>query len=169
MQKLWCTGFKEFQDLVKINRWSENVPNTIAIISINNRIPTDGETHLCNGDNVLNLDFDDIDPTSIGLPDTTEEYSFTDDGYLKVFFFTDSMAKEAIDFIERHKEKNFFIHCSAGISRSQAFVKYIKNVYFDIDWETNPGNPCLHANGFVYQKLMHAYRCREENFDLFKR
>jgi predicted protein tyrosine phosphatase len=167
MQKLWCTGFKGFQDLVKINNWTENVPNTIAIISINSRIPTDGETHLCNGDNVLNLDFDDIDPTSIGLPDTTEEYSFTDGK--KVYFFTAAMAKETIDFIEKHKEKNFFIHCSAGLSRSQAFVKYIKNVYFDNDWETNPGNPCLYANGFVYQKLMHAYRCREENFNLFDR
>ena len=76
-----------------------------AIISINSRIPTDGETHLCNGDNVLNLDFDDIDPTSIGLPETTEEYSFTDDGYLKVFFFTDSMAKKAIDFIENRSKR----------------------------------------------------------------
>ena len=115
------------------------------------------------------LDFDDIDPTSIGLSDTTEEYSFTDDGYLKVFFFTDSMAKQTIDFIEKNKDKDFYIHCSAGLSRSQAFVKYIKNVYFDNDWETNPGNPCRYANGFVYQKLMHAYRCREENFNLFDR
>lgn len=166
MQKLWCTGFKGFQDLVKINSWSENVPNTIAIISINSRIPTDGETHLCNGDNVLNLDFDDIDPVSIGLNEDATEYSFTDK---KVYFFTSAMAKEAIDFIEKHKEKSFYIHCSAGISRSQAFVKYIKNIYFDNDWETNPGNPCIHANGFVFQKLMHAYRSREENFDLFKR
>ena len=166
MQKLWCTGFKGFQDLVKINNWTENVPNTIAIISINSRIPTDGETHLCNGDNVLNLDFDDIDPVSIGLNEDATEYSFTDK---KVYFFTSAMAKEAIDFIEKHKDKNFFIHCSAGISRSQAFVKYIKNIYFDNVWETNPGNPCIHANGFVFQKLMHAYRSREENFDLFKR
>lgn len=169
MQKLWCTGFKGFQEIVKANNWSNNVPESIAIISINSRIPTDGESHLCSGDNVLNLEFDDIDPASIGLSDDTEEYTFTNDGYLKVYFFTNTMAKQAIDFIEKHKEKNFFIHCSAGMSRSQAFVKYIKNVYFDIDWETNPGNPCIHANGFVFQKLMHAYRCREENFELFDR
>lgn len=169
MQKLWCTSFKDFQNLVNINDWSKKVPDTIAIISINSKVPTDNECHLCSGDNVLNLDFDDIDPTSIGLPETTEEYSFTNDGYLKVFFFTDSMAKKTIDFIEKNKDKDFYIHCSAGLSRSQAFIKYIKNVYFDNDWETNPGNPCLYANGFVYQKLMHAYRCREENFNLFDR
>lgn len=169
MQKLWCTGFKGFQEIVKANNWSNNVPESIAIISINSRIPTDGESHLCSGDNVLNLEFDDIDPASIGLSDDAEEYTFTNDGYLKVYFFTNTMAKQAIDFIEKHKEKNFFIHCSAGMSRSQAFVKYIKNVYFDIDWETNPGNPCIHANGFVFQKLMQAYRSREKNFELFDR
>ena len=70
------------------------------------------------------------------------------------------MAEKCVKFIEENKDKHFFIHCSAGISRSQAFVKYIKNVYYENDFYTNPDNPCLHPNGFVFQKLMHAYRTR---------
>jgi hypothetical protein len=33
-------------------------------------------------------------------------------------------------------------------------------IYDFMDWETNPNNPCLHPNGFVFQKLMQAYRSR---------
>ena len=68
------------------------------------------------------------------------------------------MSDECVRFIERNKNKNFYIHCSAGISRSQAFVKYIKNVYNDINWITNPNNPCEFPNGFVYNQLMKSYR-----------
>ena len=172
MQKLWCLSLKDFRTLSTQNKWDETVPDNIAIISINNGKDTllEGECHLCKGDNVLNLDFDDAEPSTFGLDDSAESHNAKcDDIEFKIEFFTDKQAVEAIKFIEKHIDKDFFIHCSAGVSRSQAFVKYIKNVYFDIDWETNPGNPCLHANGFVYQKLMHTYRCRENNFDIFYR
>lgn len=171
--KLWCVGFNEFEKLAKRNGWYLEVPSNIAIISINNGkdAGTDTEYHICEDDvNVLNLNFDDVDPMALGLSDDTETYTY-ENGYAKgtfttIEFFTNDMAKRAVKFIEDVIENNkldgvdFYIHCSAGISRSQAFVKYIKNVYYFLDWETNPNNPCLHPNGFVFQKLMQAYRSR---------
>lgn len=167
--KLWCVGFNEFEKLAKHNGWHLGVPSNVAIISINNGTYFDGEYHVCkDAGNVLNLNFDDADPIGYGLDEDTEFYSYNAPGTKNVTigFFTNDMSKRAVKFIEDVIENNklngvdFYIHCSAGVSRSQAFVKYIKNVYYFLDWETNPNNPCLHPNGFVFQKLMQAYRSR---------
>jgi hypothetical protein len=172
--KLWCVGFNEFEHIAKRNGWCVEVPSNIAIISINNGkdAGTDDEYHVCENDyNVLNLNFDDIDPIALGLSDDTETYKYENKyapgTFTTIEFFTTDMAKRAVKFIDDIIENNkldgvdFYIHCSAGVSRSQAFVKFIKNVYYEYDWETNPNNPCVHPNGFVFQKLMRAYRSRE--------
>ena len=167
--KLWCVGFIEFEYIAKKNKWDVEVPSNVAVISINNGTYFEGEYHVCkDAVNVLNLNFDDADPVGYGLPEDIEFYSYNAPGKkpITLGFFTNQMAERAVKFIENVIENNkldgvdFYIHCSAGISRSQAFVKYIKNVYDFIDWETNPNNPCLHPNGFVFQKLMQAYRSR---------
>lgn len=171
--KLWCTSFLDFKRIAYKNEWDKKVPGNVAIISINNGkgAGTDEEYHICkDAENVLNLNFDDIDPMALGLSDDTETYTYENEyakgTFTTIDFFTNDMAKRTVKFIEDVIENNkldgvdFYIHCSAGISRSQAFVKYIKNVYYFMDWETNPNNPCLHPNGFVFQKLMQAYRSR---------
>ena len=163
MKKLWCVSFIEFEQIAKSNNWDKQVPDNIAIISINNGSDagSDEEYHVCQGNNVLNLNFDDVDPIAIGCNENDESYVYKkyNGEEIIIEFFTNDMAKKSVEFIETNINKNFFIHCSAGISRSQAFVKYINNVYYNDEWETNPNNKCLHPNGFVYQKLMQAYRC----------
>lgn len=168
--KLWCTNFIQFKRIAYKNEWDEVVPDDIAIISINNSksVGSIEEYHICkNADNVLNLDFDDIDPEPLGLSNDIENYTYKYQDGTEVILqlFTDAMAKKAVDFIEKNKNKNFYIHCSAGVSRSQAFVRYIQNVYCDKDWETNPDNPCEFPNGFVYSKLMQTYRNEEIYFN----
>lgn len=163
MQLLWCTSFIEFEKIATRNNWIEKVPNDIAIISINNGkdVYTDkNEKHICNGDNVLNLDFDDIDTMAFNLPEDTETYKYiTNNGKeITIEFFTEEQAKKAVNFIEKYKNKNFYIHCSAGISRSQAFVQFIEYVLNEQEWKKNPDNPCLFPNIFVYNKLMKAWR-----------
>ena len=54
--------------------------------------------------------------------------------------------------------KFLFSVCGAGKSRSQAFVKYIKEQYPDIEWETNPDNPCLYPNVYVSNMLKRSAR-----------
>jgi hypothetical protein len=161
-----CVSFNEFKQIAYTNEWENSVHDNIAIISINNskHCSAPGEYHICrDAYNVLNLNFDDVDPVAYGLSDNAISYTYEDvnnsNEYITVDFFNSKMAERVVDFIERNKEKNFVIHCSAGISRSQAFVKYIINVYSnEYDWETNPNNPCIHPNGFVYSKLMEVYR-----------
>jgi protein tyrosine phosphatase len=161
---LWCTSFIGFKRLAYKNEWDIAVPKDIAIISINNGkdAGTVEEYHVCkDAANVLNLNFDDIDPNHLDLDDNTETYTYIqkhNGEETTIEFFTMDMAKKTVEFIENNKGKSFYIHCSAGVSRSQAFVKYIKNTYPEIDWETNPENPCIHPNGFVYQKLKQAWR-----------
>lgn len=169
MQKLWCTGFNGFKAIVEKNNWQVAVPETAAIISINNGKDAGAieECHLCTGENVLNLNFDDIDPTALGLSEDATEYTYhTKDGRpITVEFFTREQAEAAVNFIEKYKSRDFYIHCSAGVSRSQAFIRFIQTVYYEVDWELNPDNPCNHPNGFVYQKLLQVWR---KNVDFSK-
>ena len=167
MKKLWCLSFLDFKELALKNGWDEKVPNDIAIISINNgeyTCPAD-EYHICkDAENVLNLNFDDADPVSIGLNENTDVYTFNSYGEeITLEFFTNEMADKAIKFIDKNKDKNFFIHCSAGISRSQAFIRFIGNTYYDVDWKLNPNNPCICPNGYVYQQLTKKYREYDTN------
>lgn len=166
-QKLWCESFLGFKYIAYKMEWDEVVPNDIAIISINNSENCDviDEYHICkDAPNVLNLNFDDIDPIALGLPENSVSYTYENlyelGTYTTVNFFTREMANKCVKFIEENKDKHFFIHCSAGISRSQAFVKYINNIYYENEFYTNPNNPCMHPNGYVFQKLMQAYRER---------
>ena len=162
-QKLWCTGFNDFKKLVEINNWKSCLPEDIAVISIINGedcgIPE--EYHLLNKSNqVLNLEFDDVSPEAFGLSDDSECTRYDKDTVLK--FFTNFQAREVIDFVESNINRNFFIHCSAGVSRSQAVTKFILLNYSDRDWKLNPNNPIRFPNGFVYQKLCTVKREKDE-------
>lgn len=172
MQKLWCVSFNEFKNIAFENKWNEQVPNNIAIISINNsaNLICDDECHICNGENVLNLNFDDADPMVFGLEECEEidKYTYKSkiDGltYVTLQFFNEEMAKQSIEFIENNIDKDFYIHCSAGVSRSQAFVRFIQNTYFEKTFETNPNNPCRFPNGYVLSKLNEIYRKQNNIF-----
>ena len=165
MKKLWCTNFLSFKRIALENEWNKNVPNDVAIISINNSLENgfEDEYHVCNdAENVLNLNFDDVDPTHLDLDDDIETFTYkrNNNTITSIHFFTKEMANKSVDFIEKNKDKNFFIHCSAGISRSQAFVLFIQNTYFDNKFELNPTNPCISPNGHVYSKLCEAHRIK---------
>lgn len=157
-QLLYCVDFLTFKTIAYTNEWDKKIPDNIAIISITDVIKT-RHYHICkDSNNVLNLDFDDADPQGYGLDDNAKTYS---NDLNIIHFFTSEMANKVIKFIENNKDKHFIIHCGAGKSRSQAFVKYIKHIYYDIDFYTNPDNPCIYPNGYVFSQLMNAYR---ENF-----
>ena len=159
MQKLYCFSRKNFNLYMDECKWDDNtLPENAAVISICCTEPVkqnfvheryDGlnDVHRFNDKtNVLNLDFDDIN----------EEVRVCD-GF-NAINITKEQADRAVDFIESNKDKDFYIHCNAGKSRSQAFIKYIKEQYPDIDWETNPNNPCLYPNVYVSNMLKRSAR-----------
>ena len=98
--------------------------------------------------NVLNLEFDDV----------------TEDLIWKGHLFkamSEEQAEESINFMELNKNKNIFIHCKAGISRSGAFSMvffdfYNKdNIYPKSDFEYF--NRHIRPNNHVLTLLKRAY------------
>jgi len=69
-----------------------------------------------NHANVLNIEFYDID----------NEVEINGKKYLP---FNAEQAKRVIDFIEVNQNKNYIIHCHAGISRSGAVAQFITDFY----------------------------------------
>ena len=92
-----------------------------------------------NHDNVLNVEFDDVDQDIIF------------NGH-KAYALTDSQAKEIVEFIEHNLGKDIFIHCRAGVSRSAALLNYIIRAY-NGDYETDQYHDYSKINKDVVAKL----------------
>lgn len=109
MADIYINSQRQFDRIMSDMGWNDStidLINDTAIISICN---TDGSMvhwFKYNHDNVLNIDFDDVEHD---IPD------------LGVFAITPEQAKTIVDFFEKHiNARNFIVHCEAGISRSAA-------------------------------------------------
>jgi predicted protein tyrosine phosphatase len=98
-----------------------------------------------NRENVLILFFDDI-ITDLRMEEDDEDYVYP-------VLFNDEHVKDILEFINKNGNKNYIIHCSAGISRSGAVGTYINN-YFNLDkTEFYKTNPQIQPNPYVLNKL----------------
>jgi len=96
--------------------------------------------------NVLNLEFDDIE----------EDLIFSNGVVYKTI--TTEQADKIIGFIDKNNNKDFLIHCYAGISRSGAVALFLNDFYdwidketFQLDYENR-----IHPNQKVYHELKMA-------------
>jgi len=108
-----------------IEQWTE-----LAIISIGNSFEDElADDIYANGPsshwfkfthaNVLNLDFDDI-----AAPEGWKELSKCG----QYILFDENMAHQIADFVEANKNATvWLVHCSAGVSRSGAVSKWLKD------------------------------------------
>lgn len=158
-QKLYCYGLNGFTRAMQMNGWTDGtLPDNVAIISIccTDTIDDNTEYHYFKtSGNVLNIEFDDLDKDVLYRlgPEAVEQYEHR--------CMTDEQAKQMVEFILRNKDKNFYVHCSAGVSRSQAVIKFIHlNLSEDKNqFELNPNNSDYSfANGYVYSLLTKYYR-----------
>lgn len=157
MQKLYCFSRNDFNEYCERRGWdSENYPPDAAFISICNT-PGGSDfmfieeiTHYFKTETpeIINLYFDDItEPTAIW------------NGKVSLTGISQEQADRLCEFIERNQDKDFYIHCEAGLSRSQGVVRYILDVYGeDHDFETLRTNPCRTPNLYVTALLKRAYR-----------
>lgn len=104
----------------------------------------------CTEDNVLNLEFDDVNE---------EEVKWNN---IILKGISDRQAELIVKFIEKHKGKNFYISCRAGKSRSQAVARYILDMYgeeygYNEEESCRKDNPCKTPNINVLTKLKRAY------------
>ena len=135
------------KDFPMICNLTKNCTN-IAYISIEStekcakfcKFSHDNTHYLENSENVLNIEFDDVEEDNEVAKSITEE-----------------QAKTIVDFIYKHiKLRNhFIIHCRAGQSRSQAVYKFIRDIAGDIyePVSININNPCLTPNNKVLTML----------------
>ena len=158
--KLWCNGFQGFKKILETNNWNDsNLPDNVAFISIccTETENSSYETHLLsdNHDNVINLDFDDINGYTL-------KDQFPGDDYVKdnpARGLNDEQGLQLVKFIENNIGKDIYVHCSAGVSRSQGIVKFILEYYNDYykESDTNPDNPCKMPNQHVFDVLRKFY------------
>lgn len=108
-------------ELTKRGLTDENVETfkNDAFIDIIGKGVEDGLSHFFkeNHENVLNLEFDDIDKE-------VERYGTTD----VLYGMSKEQAKETYDFIMKNKDKSFTICCAAGMSRSQGVGNFINQI-----------------------------------------
>lgn len=164
--KVWCESFEGFKSLMNKNNWNnETLPDDVAIISICEPNAKD-EYHIFKSkDNVINLDFYDITDYNLlyayGDDITESEVKYAN----SIKGLTDKQANELFNFIEHNIGKDFYIHCSAGVSRSQGVVRFILDCYSDIYNEINSNNPCEFPNIHVVSLLKKRFRKKYYNTD----
>jgi len=174
---VFCYSHEGFNDYMRMNEWYDEPGKdtaTISICSPNDEDPIHWfpDEPMCGN---INIDFDDIDPSMNWKDDAYDrlldeyikydhdvddsEYKFksptAQTGYVTAMTYKD--AQKIVFFIDmqiRSGIKYFIIHCSAGISRSQAIVKYIQDTYSDkYKIITRDNNPCLTPNYHVVRML----------------
>jgi Predicted protein tyrosine phosphatase len=171
MQKLYCYSANEFKQTMDGNKWTNRtLPSSVACIEIcatpdvrdyyGQLFSITDKPWFLNRkslgpvpENVLKLNFDDITESVRPIGEDKFAYGMNVD-----------QAKQIVEFIDKNIDKDFYIHCHAGKSRSQAIVRYILDFYPDHDWETRPENPCMVGlvNGRVYS-LLRMVKCGYES------
>ena len=165
MKKLYCFSRKSANSFYRdIMNWqtNEDIPKSAAIISIagtpdcQEKYLHDKEDHwFSESSNVLNLNFDDI---------SDDEFTYKG---ITFYGLTNKDANRSIKFIIENIDKDFYINCRAGKSRSQAFVRFIWDIFKERENEFNPDNlpETATPNPGVLQKLKHNYFC--EYWDIY--
>jgi len=94
--------------------------------------------------NVLNIAFDDIGPKL-----KEENLTFT--------LFDETHAVQILDFWKKNRGKTWYIHCTAGKSRSGACGDFIRQIE-GYDLETfQRDNPIVDPNGHILRILSEVY------------
>lgn len=90
------------------------------------------------------------------MDDKNQHRLFTRDKDYPWVMFDEEMAGPIRFFIETHKSCDFAIHCLAGVSRSVAIGKYIRDVHRgELTLHSAEDDSC--ANGLVYRTLMRPH------------
>lgn len=64
---------------------------------------------------------------------------------------TESQIKTIFQFLEKHSDKNIFVNCAAGVSRSGAIARFMHDFYqYNWKFDRERANP----NPYIYQKLL---------------
>ena len=193
-----CYDLLDFQARMKVLSDSiSNPPEHSAVISICPKGYVFGETHyFVDGPYVLNMDFDDGGPTEYwknGEDHYDElfdywmefgEFSRHPEAFdfqskekadVRLHFMDYNDAYRCVEFIDRVIADDniniIYVHCTAGVSRSQGVVRYILDQYDRNGYKilTRKENPCLTPNPHISMMLKRAARVFFDRKDIRER
>jgi predicted protein tyrosine phosphatase len=156
--KIFIMSKFQFNESMAVNNIDDSNVETaaqkVAFISIND---TNGRwtASWFNKDhpNVIRFWFDDVE--------NDEELSPTNNISCKAF--SEDMAQKLVDFIDANTDRDFLVHCTAGISRSGAAGRFILD-YLEGDKEHFAKmNPHIHPNARVSRLLNNIIWKRDAN------
>lgn len=178
---LYCYSQEEFDNLMKNLGWKEPIEkfSTVSICSPWN----EGFEHWfkTGTPNNYNIDCDDVvrpfwwdkdyydEALELYLNGQTKKsnemfdyYNANGLGTTELHLFTYEQAFLLASWINvqiLNGHDNFYVHCAAGMSRSQSIVRYILDVYSEnIQWKTRKSNPCLYYNNHILLMMKRAAR-----------
>ena len=177
---LLCYSHEEFNDIMREHEWYDKPGDGVATISICSPNDDDPYHWFRQSDENLNLEFDDMDPDIYWgdkynydlIFDQYESGNVDDEAFyfsnvsnaptLELHAMNTDDARKLVLFIGKQLRlgiETIYVHCSAGISRSQGVVRYILDTYGDeYEFITNPNNPCLTPNYHVVRMLKRMNR-----------
>lgn len=170
-QKIFCFSAQDFKEFMIARDWHNNsLPSSVACIEI--LCTPDVVEHYGSDfgladkawfdekkswgplpDNVLKVYFDDIHEERRKISDGKYAHGISEETALKI-----------VDFIRIHKDKDFYIRCHAGKSRSLAVGAFIMTLDWNRCYDTIPPNlkNNMSLNWYVFSKLVIANLKREE-------
>lgn len=99
---------------------------------------------------MLRLEFHDVVIPRDEMP------VMVDPNFGRVVLFDEEMAERIDAFAWEHKDKNFAVHCAAGVSRSVAVGMFLKEI-FEGDLHLHAIHTTAAANSLVHRILMRKY------------
>ena len=170
--KVICLSRQDFEtemDRLELKRIGAPKPgmSVISICSENDDLNKD-HYFVSPCTNVFNLDVDDCSPSWLGRfedeiidgkPHDDRYYNHfqeVGDGYVLLHAMDHYQAyKLALWIDDRLKaDDTIYIHCSAGLSRSQAIFRFIQDTYGgEVNIVGNPNNPCTTPNMHIVRML----------------
>lgn len=137
----------------------DKVDHAAFISIISPDIPAESHYFERDTPNVLNLEFDDADE------EIEKAYRHT---MSPVHLFSIEDANKIIDFVQSNIGMDFYVHCTAGVSRSGAvgyFIRQMTNSNFE-DFCIH--NPQITPNGYILKILNEVYAERLQKESLAK-
>lgn len=186
-KNILCFDKLSFDNWMEHNGWIDSPPKGVSCISICSPNEDEYSEHWFKKSNerVFNLDIDDTRPFWFGKHEADcydKSLTLYNDNKVKLsnayfnYLYISGKNNEfcnmlhILDYEEAFKlvkwiderikqDEIIYIHCAAGISRSQGVVRYILDTYGnEYDIKTNPNNPCLTPNIHVVLMLKRVYR-----------
>jgi predicted protein tyrosine phosphatase len=120
----------------------------VAVISISG--PADPAPLKEGWGPILRVEFHDVVIPRDEMP------VMVDPNFGRVVLFDEEIAAQIDAFAWEHKDKNFAVHCAAGVSRSVAVGMFLKEI-FEGDLHLHAIHTTAAANSLVHRTLMRKY------------